>query len=681
MIKFIIKLPLLFVTILGANEYDDIANNFLTFKNIEKNIISSELLQKENQDIAYLFNLSNGGYILVPISKKLSPIKAYSFQSNFNTIPPKYKEFILNQIYAISSQNVLAKSLDFTISKRWEFLENYTPPNNKILYSYIPNTNLITTVWNQDYPYNKFLPKIDDKLVLTGCVQTAYGQIINYHNYPLKSVGVKYSDVSINKVENLKAVLNRNLNWENMPNDLIDIKEYQEDEIGYFMRDLFIANEAVVESLTLTNTYTNTDVLVENYGYSNTIAIMQSNGESYQGEYVDNNTMIEKIKSQIDSSLPVLFSLPGHMVIADGYNDDESGKYIHLNMGWAGSDNNYYQLDEVIIAGGTSFGTEYQIVYNIKPCSEVNNDCSIENSIIQNVTPVIEQILEDKVITTSKKVLINGYDENIDDNITFTAQGNSNVSLSFDKNILTITPVVAKGHSRVIVKVESNGDTVEKEFNVLINDENISFGKEFKVNGIFENESEFDKHKVILDGICSVSGFNGYSSQAFYTSLLDINENYLNNMDDASYTTNNLNVNYYLLGASLQEFPGKQKGEYYTYDVYSSNYTLSVSCPTFDINTTKLATILNIDINNEIIDNSILVNTEPVNYYFDKGWTLNGAVLDVNTSNILCTDSDLNSIWKYDLNNWKLYTPLAIDVSIEKFTLIHKGEGFWVNCN
>jgi len=681
------------VSLLNADEYQDIAKNFLEYKNIDKSIIDSTPLKKDGVDVGYVYNLENNGYIIVPISKLASPIKAYSFKDNFNNMVPQYKEFLINQLSLFNNSKILAKTLDNEISNRWDFLENYQP--SKVLKSYIPNTNLIKTTWNQDYPYNKYLPKFsNDEFTVAGCVQVATAQLMKYYNYPLKGKGVVENLKTNNNVEDMKSVLNRYYNWSIMPNSLSDVEKYQIDEVAYLMRDLTVANQAIFDT-DGTSAYKITEALIANYGYSTSAKHLQSSGSEYS-EYATNNEMINIIKSQIDLEQPVLFGLPGHLVIADGYQNDNSGNYVHLNMGWGGSSDTYYNIGEQIVASPYTFGITYDIWYDVKPCDmNILGDCNlVENSLDIDVAPIIDTYIsiDDQVIVSNKKLLINAYDENDEDNISFKSfQNNDNIELSFDNNILTIKPLVQKGSSKVKVEVSSNNDKVYKEFDVIINDEVINFGKEFSLNGTFLNGDDTYKHKVLLEGICSVSGFNGYSNQPFYTSLLDINNNILSEPINNTFNTDTLVTDFYLIGTSLTS-----EKQYYPYNEEDANYTLNISCLQADITTSKLSKVLDIaidesdyiteDTNNtstDIIvtveDNESVSNSNTiVSSVID--WNLMGAIDDTNVSNISCQNMELKTIWKYKDKEWLLYTKLPNSTSYKSFDIIRKGEGFWVNC-
>ncbi len=356
-IKVLILLGFFTVFLFGSDT-KDIAVNFLNFKHINKKIISEKEIKYNNKNVASLFNLEDGGYILVSLSKQFSPVKAYSFKDNFENLPKDYKNFILSEL----SLSVQSRSVDKKVLNRWDFLKNYQTSKYSVR-SYIPNTNLLTTTWDQGYPYNKFYPKQDGQLTVAGCVQVAEAQIMRYHKYPAFARGsFKNSTGSV--------FLNRYYNWDNMPDTLKGAKEYQIDEVAYLMRDLSVVNEADL-GVSGTSAFFNKEAFVYNFKYSKDlkyIAISDS---------ISKEDFLNTLKSQIDKKLPVLLTLPGHMVVADGYQDDSSGNYIHLNMGWGGSDDSYYNLDETINTSSYTFGTDsLSMYYDIKPCSE--NDC-VEN--------------------------------------------------------------------------------------------------------------------------------------------------------------------------------------------------------------------------------------------------------------------------------------------------------------
>jgi len=697
----------------GQSEYDVVAGNFLKYLNSDKKVISTQLIEANRLTptlskvpIAYLASLEDGGYILISASKSLTPIKAYSLVSDFETLPEAYKEFLFSEMeYNIRALTSKSRTTQGTASgeakERWDFLLTFGTRRTTL--SYTPDTHLLTTRWNQGIPFNKFLPEIDGQKVLAGCVNVAMAQIMTYHRYPQRGNGVAVYDWND---QQLKAVLFRPYHWENMPDILDGIQaEYMEDEVALLIRDIGVVNHTAF-GLDNSGAAINSNALIENFGYSNTLASMDNQ---------DTTSFFETLKTEIDAERPVLLSFPGHMTVADGYSSDQTGRKVHVNMGWGGHYDDYYFLDDTVQAGDHIFDPAQglTIYYNIKPCS--GPDCSLnlesEDSITgleiggkfdyekdadrydvylkgettiagnmgyQNqafyvsiydsrhsmlvssadpisknlppgrytirlslygeaggfylyddehteytvsiatenmtdaekeaidasldVAPVISSSLRDILLNSSNtephKILIDARDENGDPlDIAVINTNRDAVETALAENILTLTPVAdAEGAaSRVIVTAAANNKSTEKAFVVMVSDEDIGFGKEFVLQGVFENQDDFNTHKVILDGQCTITGYNGYSNQAFYSSVMHTDENFivLPADSDINYTFTTLT---YLLGASLKQNPGGT-GSYYPYESgVNDRYRLTICCPDADDSTESIAGILDIDL-------------------------------------------------------------------------------------
>jgi len=160
------------------------------------------------------------------------------------------------------------------------------------------------------------------------------------------------------------------------------------------------------------------------------------------------------------------------------------------------------------------------------------------------------------------------------------------LNLSFENNVLVLQPTVTDGVSQVIVEAISNGKVVRKSFTVVIGSESVVWGKAFSVFGTFENQNTVNQHLVILSGSCEVSGYRGYSNQAFYTSVMDINNNLVVNRDDSTISANFI-TNKYLLSASLQG---------YSYNSNYAHYSLSITCPDSNLSLVEVAELLDLNL-------------------------------------------------------------------------------------
>ncbi|MBF0573985.1 MAG: C10 family peptidase, partial [Desulfamplus sp.] len=428
---------------------EKVALNFITYLGEDNYTISStEPLEESGEIIGYLVNLTPQGYILIAGDTIRVPIKAYSLTSNFDNLPPSYVKVLLNELKveeslkkSASGKNSGRNQPEEINSSYWEFLTQTKIVSRKSLRNYTPDTYLLTTKWDQGYPYNKFNPKVGEELTVTGCVQTALAQVMRYHKYPSKGSGV-FKHTWGGKI--LTAVMNRPFNWDSMPDRLDgNTPQYQQDEVAALMRDLGVLNEAAFGTDSVGGTSVsfgdgNTNKFRKAFSYSNIL-------------YMDNrdNLFFTTIKNEIDNKRPIILAIPGHMAVADGYASDGSGKKIHVNFGWAGSNDDYYYLDKTINTTQNSFSPQNTIFYNIKPCE--NYECDPYITTTSGNSPVIGSYQNGSLISAPSDIVINSnngsaiirveaYDPD-GDTVTLSALSScSNLKTNIVDNILTLTP-------------------------------------------------------------------------------------------------------------------------------------------------------------------------------------------------------------------------------------------------
>jgi hypothetical protein len=76
----------------------------------------------------------------------------------------------------------------------------------------------------------------------------------------------------------------------------------------------------------------------------------------------------------------------------------------------------------------------------------------------------------------------------------------------------------------------------------------------------------------------------------------------------------------------------------------------------------------------------INTTTASSNKTYQLGWNLAGTNTKINIKEIECSNSTLNSIWKYKNNYWMLRTDKPNTLNLESFDSIEANEGFWVEC-
>ena len=173
------------------------------------------------------------------------------------------------------------------------------------------------------------------------------------------------------------------------------------------------------------------------------------------------------------------------------------------------------------------------------------------------------------------------------------------VQCSLDGNLLSLNvnqEGVGKA-ARVYVQAAARDHTTQTSFAVFVSDEPCGFGKEFQINGNFESQADFNTHRVILDGNCTICGYNGYSYQGFFTTILDSSQRTVvvpgNDPIDRYFS-----AGVYYIGTSLSKILGGGGGYYFPFEPGDhASYILTVICPDSDDRIETVANMLRVDTN------------------------------------------------------------------------------------
>lgn len=185
----------------------------------------------------------------------------------------------------------------------------------------------------------------------TGCVATAFAQIMAYYKYPSRGNGSHcYTDPQYGEL--CADFGNTNYNWNN--------PTYADYELLSFHVGIAI----------------DMNYCIDEFGSSPAkLDYERAIGEYFN--YYINRGMTESfyILNEINNRRPVYASLPGdpgHAVVIDGYDTDG---FFHLNFGWGGSHNGYFALNtNSRINVGYEFGTNVRSVVCMTPTPLKTNE-------------------------------------------------------------------------------------------------------------------------------------------------------------------------------------------------------------------------------------------------------------------------------------------------------------------
>ena len=356
-----------------------VGENFISNK-MGKVRVSLNLFHTKNgvdgQPNLYIYNVEGGGFVIVSASRNYKPVLAYSLRNSYvGEIPETAWYFINNYNRNIDYCDERGILMNDNVELEWNLLENNELPTAKNAKTVNP---LIQTMWNQDYPYNYYAPETGGGWwggpgghCYAGCVACAMSQIMKYWEHPVHGHG-SHSYVHGTYGEQSANFGETTYNWDIMPNQL-----------GSQAND---AAKAVALLMYHCGVSVNMNFAPDGSGaYSKDVetAMRQYFGycaASYQerSKFTEDE-WIALLKSELDKSQPVYFSGTsdsggGHAIVCDGY---DSNDYFSFNLGWSGSGNDYYSINDV-----AGYHNNEAAVVNIRPL-EINADA---NGIIY-VTP------------------------------------------------------------------------------------------------------------------------------------------------------------------------------------------------------------------------------------------------------------------------------------------------------
>lgn len=293
----------------------------------------------------YVFNVANGeGFVIVAGDDRVKPILAYSTTGQFdpNNMADGF-QFTLDgfrqEIQYIREHNLSATP---DIIAEWKSVtETGLLQKNRQARAVVGP--LCKTLWDQDYPWNSQCPEDPEGPnghVYAGCIATAMGQVMKFHEWPDHGQGTHtyncygYPQQSANFGET-------DYHFELMPLTLDSTST--EEEIFYIAQLLYHLGISV-------------DMDYGPYVSASYSEIVSSAFHSYfrydcdsfmrkdtYGNHYNNEQWAQVLKEGgLDEHLPLYYSgnddsgYGGHAFVCDGYDEND---YFHFNWGLSGSEN------------------------------------------------------------------------------------------------------------------------------------------------------------------------------------------------------------------------------------------------------------------------------------------------------------------------------------------------------
>jgi hypothetical protein len=339
-----------------------------------RQIVGSYILKdKNNIPALYIYNYANdSGFVVISAEMKHEPICAYITRGEF--IPKDHVPSMFANWFGKTVENVeILRDGLYNNKNRakvaWEGMLKNTGflkplPHFEDTIQVCPDYfyeagPLLTTRWGQGCTYNDLCPSKSCSGVCgsntnawTGCVATAMAQVIRYWK-PANKYGYNYTT---------------------MPNDIGNI------EVQKLMRDCGLPENVDVDYECTGSSASSSDIpsaLKRNFGF--TSATLQN--------YNPGDMSI--ITGNLGRNMPVLLDgcaarsgLFGwsydkcHEWVCDGYREYSSGggpddcfgyRYIHMNWGWSGNYDGWFNWNDWNVPGVSNFQYARGFIYNIHP--------------------------------------------------------------------------------------------------------------------------------------------------------------------------------------------------------------------------------------------------------------------------------------------------------------------------
>ncbi|MBQ7205068.1 MAG: C10 family peptidase [Muribaculaceae bacterium] len=235
---------------------------------------------------------------------------------------------------------------------------------------------LLTTRWNQDWPYNNMCPTYSngEARAVTGCVATAMAQIMKYHEWPIQGTGSHsyYCEVNGTDPITLSADFSQSVYQWDLMLDTYDATSSEEscDAVAKLMSDAGISVDMNYGNSSGAQETDALAALTEYFGYSNRSYLLQRDlfgAKEWDRLLVD----------ELDARRPMLYcgftytqgSLGGHAFVFDGYNTDG---YFHVNWGWGGAYDNYFLVSLLAPSSGNNFKYGQDCIFGIIPAPQAD---------------------------------------------------------------------------------------------------------------------------------------------------------------------------------------------------------------------------------------------------------------------------------------------------------------------
>lgn len=282
------------------------------------------------QPAFYVYNRGTDAFVIISADDRMATVLGYSEDGAFVTenLPENIKGWLNHYVQAYNRIDHAAEVIPVRqTSARAAFATQVSPLLGNIQY-------------NQDAPYNNQCPLYAGMRCVTGCVATAAAQIMRYWQYP--TVGkdtTSYSTYTLG----IDCYYNYSLHsfdWNNiLPTYTGGESSTEINAIANLMLACGMACEMNYAPWASGASDLNMLIgLIEHLDYDKNMYL--ASRETYTSD-----EWMNLIKTELNAKRPIYYSGSstggGHAFVVDGYDRED---HVHVNWGWGGSCNGYFEV-------------------------------------------------------------------------------------------------------------------------------------------------------------------------------------------------------------------------------------------------------------------------------------------------------------------------------------------------
>ncbi|MDY0017242.1 MAG: C10 family peptidase [Candidatus Delongbacteria bacterium] len=335
------------------------------------------------------------GFVIVSADDGVRAILGYSYDGKIPSLDrvggENFKEWFGYYDKQIKRAREIKYS-DEAANKEWKDLENNIFPTAS---KGIMVDRLVDSKFDQMYPWNDDCPEKDGTFTYVGCVATAASMIMKYHRWPTTGDGTNsYSWNGQTLTENFST---HTFNYDLIKHDVVmewglfptywESIDWTQAEIDEMAELCYVVAQSFDMDFGTTADGGSGALMSTAAAAMNTFWRYVATTTNV-GTPTNPNVQAANIQAQLDAKRPIWWAGGVHSFILDGYTTDY---WYHINWGWNGYCDGWYQLTALIPAdtgsGGGDSGdyTDGQIMITLVPDTNPYTTWPAPNSFTGNL--------------------------------------------------------------------------------------------------------------------------------------------------------------------------------------------------------------------------------------------------------------------------------------------------------